>query len=396
MNNEVLISGVIGNTYNPDGSVKTKGVELVDVVEQVVDLGDVDEITFVINSPGGNVNVGLDIRDFIASVPNAKTHAAEMCASIATVIHTAVPLQNRFIEEGTKYMIHNPWIELSGDAATLSQVAKDMEEIEKNLESHYSKATGSTKETISAFMSSEMWLSNDQCIKLGFASQIIPKASLRAVAIFQTTNVNNMSTTQKSRLATAMAAIGAKFGLTEPAPNASIDIKALVQAGIAAGRSAVAVMIETDNGTIETPFADVMVGDPVMIEGAPAANGDYTISNGEFVSLEGGMIVTGDVITVTDGVISAIVSNGAASDAENLAQLQAKLEAAEAKAAAAEAKAAQLETENEAAAAQLETLAKMGSKAAMPTAQAAFRGTPAAPAAVTRTAMAERKAAYKK
>jgi len=377
MNNEVLISGVIGNTYNPDGSVKTKGVELVDVVEQVADLGDVDEITFVLDSPGGNVNVGLDIRDFIASIPNAKTLARGMCASIATVGHTAVPLQNRFIEEGTKYMIHNPWIELSGDAATLEVVAKEMKEIEKNLESHYAKATGSTKETISAFMSSEMWLSNDQCIKLGFASQIIPKASLRAVAIFQTNKPNDMA--QKSRLMQALAVLQGTAVAVETT-----------------ARTAQAVMIETDNGTIETPFVDVMVGDPVMIEGAPAANGDYTVSNGEFVSLEGGMITTGDVITVKDGVISAIVSNGAADDAENLAELQAKLADAEARATAAEAKAAQLETENEAAAAQLEALAKMGSKAAMPAAQAAFRGTPPAAPAVTRTAMAERKASYKK
>jgi ATP-dependent protease ClpP protease subunit len=384
MNNEVLILGVIGNTYNPDKSIKDKGVELVDVVEQVVDLGEVDEITFVLDSPGGNVNVGLDIRDFIVSIPNAKTVARNMCASIATVIHTAVPLQNRFIEEGTKYMIHNPWVELSGDAATLAQVAKDMDVIEKDLENHYSKATGSSKETVSAFMASEMWLSNDQCVKLGFASQIIPKASLRAVAIFQTTKVNNMSTTQKSRLATAMAAIGEKFGLTTPEPNAN------------ANRTAVAVTIETDNGTIETPFSDVMVGDPVMIDGAPAANGDYTVSNGEFVSLEGGIITTGDVITVTDGVISAIVSNGAADDAENLAELQAKFEAAEARATAAEAKAAQLETENEAATAQLEALAAMGSNAVMPNAQARFNPkVPAPVATITRTSMKDRKASYK-
>jgi ATP-dependent protease ClpP protease subunit len=223
--NEVFISGVIGNSYNPDGSIKEKGVELVDVVEQVADLGEVDEITFVINSPGGNVSVGLDIKDFIASIPNAKTYAGEMCASIATVIHTAVPLQNRSKEQGGKYMIHNPWVELSGDAATLASVAKDMDEIEKNLEGHYSKATGASKETISAFMASEMWLTDDQCIKLKFASEVIPKASLRAVAIFQTNKNDNMSTQNKSALAIAMAKIGEKFGLTSHEPKHQLILK---------------------------------------------------------------------------------------------------------------------------------------------------------------------------
>lgn len=382
---EVYITGVIGNSYNQDGTIKEKGVELVDVVEQVADLGEVDEVTFVIDSPGGIVTVGESIRDFIAGLPKngitPKTHAGEMCASIATVIHTAVPLQDRSKEAGGKYMIHNPWVEMSGDAATLASVAKDMEEVEERLESHYAKATGATKQTISAFMDSEIWLSDSQCEKLGFVSQVISKASLRAVAIFQTSKIDNMSTENKSALAKAMAKIGEKFGLSTNEPNANAD------------RTAQAVMIETDNGTVETPFADVQIGDEVMIEGAPAPDGNYIVSNGEFQAVDG-MISEGDTITVTDGAISAIETAGGEEEAENLADLKAELEAEKAKVSTLEAEKAQLETENNAAAEVMEKLNLMESTAKMPTAQARFKTEPVEASFAEQ--MASRKEQYKK
>ena len=378
----VYISGVIGNSYNADGTISEKGVELVDVVEAVADLGEVEGVNFIINSPGGSVQVGTDIRDFIEAVPNAKTTAKEMCASIATVIHTAVPLQNRFIEEGAKYMIHNPWIELSGDAATLSKVASDMETIEKDLEAHYSKATGTSKQTISAFMASEMWLSNEQCVKLGFASKIIEKPLLKAVAKFQINKDRNMSTDKKTQLAVAMAKIKSKFGIgTEPKANAE--------------RTAKAVMIETDQGMIETPFADVQVGDEVMLGDQVAPDGNYTISEGEFQAVEG-TISQGAVINVQNGVIASIEMAGAADEAENIASLKAKIEALENEKAELQTKNETLEAENSEAAETLEALAKMGSSAAMPQARASFRKIEAPKTGVTRASMKERKESYRK
>jgi ATP-dependent protease ClpP protease subunit len=377
---EVFITGVIGNSYNQDGSVKEKGVELIDVVEQMSDLGEKEEYHFIINSQGGNVNVGKDIRDFIASVPNAKTVAKELCASIATVIHTAVPLQNRMIEEGTKYMIHNPWVEMSGDAATLAKVSKDLDNIEKDLEQHYAKATGSSKETISAFMAVETYLSTDQCIKLGFASQVIEKPTLRAVAKLQTNKKENMSTQGKSRLMQAVAVLqGTAVAVDQPT------------------REAKAVMIETDQGTIETPYADVQVGDEVMIDGAPAPDGNYTIANGEFQAVDG-MISEGTVIAVSEGEISSIEVVSVSEDAENkaeLAALKAKLEASEAENSALKSENSQMKVEADAAAEVMEKLNLMESKAAMPTAQARFKKEPVK-SGVTRGAMKERKASYKK
>ncbi len=367
---EVFIAGLIGNDYNEDGTIKEKGVELIDVVEQVADLGGVDETHFIIKSQGGNVQVGKDIRDFISSIPNAKTVAKELCASIATVIHTAVPLQNRFIEEGTQYMIHNPWGTVSGDANTMANAANAFQEVEKDLEQHYAKATGTKKETVSALMAVETFLTMEQCVKLGFASKVIPKPTLQAVAKLQTTNTINMSTNDKSALAKAISAIAVKFNLKNEleAPETN--------------RTANAVMIATDKGTIQTDFEDIQIGDAVMIDEEPAADGDYIISEGEFKALDDQTITTGAVLKVEGGVIASIETGEVAEDAENLAALKSENEALKAKNET-------LEAENNAAAEQLEALAKMTSNHVPAKAQAVFRKQQTTKAVVTKDGINE-------
>ena len=363
---KVFITGLIGNDYDEQGNVSEKGVELIDVVEQVAALGEKDEYHFLIKSQGGNVNIGKDIGAFIGAMDNAFTIATELCASIATIIHTSVPLQNRSIEEGTKYMIHNPWGSVTGDANVMEQAAKAFQDVEKDLELHYAKATGTKKETISAFMASETFLTPEQCVNLKFASQIIPKPTLRAVAKLQTKNKNMSGFTD--RINNAIAALKGE-AIPNPTPEPS--------------REAKAVMIETDKGTVETPFEDVLVGDPVMIEGAPAENGDYTIENGEFLSLDGQMISTGTVITVTDGLVSAIEA-GVTEDAENLATLQARITELEASAETAAAAKVTDDAALSTATEQLEALAAMGSKAVIPQAQARHRKVETVKAGVTK------------
>ena len=81
-------------------------------------------------------------------------------------------------------------------------------------------------------------------------------------------------------------------------------------------------------------------------------------------------------------------------ETENLAALQAKLDLSEAENATLKASNSTLETENNAAAEQLEALAAMGSKAIIPQAQARHRKVETVKAGVTKDGMKERKASY--
>ena len=68
----IYIKGQIGNTLDDNGEIITRGVTLLDVVEQVYAHPQESIKRFVIDSPGGYVTIGNDIANFIAELPNAQ------------------------------------------------------------------------------------------------------------------------------------------------------------------------------------------------------------------------------------------------------------------------------------------------------------------------------------
>ncbi len=172
----VYIIGQIGSNYDDNGNLIKKGVEVIDVVQQLSSLQDAERVNVYINSEGGFVDTGRQIAELLKNVPNCFTIASELCASIATEIHLAVPLQNRLIEKGTTYMIHNPlFMGVSGDADTLKRMSESIKKTESEMESMYSKATGLSKEILSSLMQVETHLTDEQAVKLNFASKVIDK-----------------------------------------------------------------------------------------------------------------------------------------------------------------------------------------------------------------------------
>ena len=66
----------------------------------------------------------------------------------------------------------------------------------------------------------------------------------------------------------------------------------------AKGREVVAIIQEVSQGTIETPFSDIMVGDPIMLGTEPAPADTYTLEDGtQLVVVEAGLI--SEIITPT-------------------------------------------------------------------------------------------------
>src|SRR5690625_5103242 len=87
MNGNIYINGLIGTRLNEKGEVEEKGVELLDVILQVKNQPKAESFTVYINSPGGYVDVGFEIHDYLKSLGKPiKTVGQGMVASIATVI----------------------------------------------------------------------------------------------------------------------------------------------------------------------------------------------------------------------------------------------------------------------------------------------------------------------
>ena len=328
----IYISGQIGSTENE------KGVELIDVVSQAEKLKDCTQINCFINSPGGSVEVGKSIAKYLKSLPNVHTIATGQCASIATEIHLAVPLANRKIVAGTEYMIHNPLFADIDKANSndLKDMLAVLQPIEKDMVNMYSESTGVGKDAISALMDIEAFLTDEQLLSLNFVSEIIPK--IKPLAFFKQDKMSKQ-TIKLGLLAKAMAKIQ--------------------------GRTVKAMFVETEQGEIETPFEDLMVNDPIMLEGEPAPPDTYVLpDNTEIVVVEEGLV--GEIKTAEGEEVEYL---------EEIQALKAENENLKAELQTAKEAMAVMETEHSEVVAVLDGLKSKKSTFVPPVAQANFRKT---------------------
>lgn len=308
---KVYIKGQIGGEYIDENRNKVDGVSLTDVVSQVQALKGSDEIHVIINSPGGSVEVGDSIFNYLKEVKGIKTIASGLCASIATKIHLSAEKENRFIEEGTVYMIHNPlFTNVSGNADELKEMAQYLEPIEKDLVNMYSKTTGLEKSAIKGMMKQETEFTATQAVELGFASKILSKMQYKAVAFIDKSNVN----LKKEKMSKTSAFAKLVKNLAE---FAGVDVPAFKDE-----REAMNINFTGDGGNVMTPFSDLIVGDPVTMEdGTPAPDGTYISEDGAIQ------------ITVVAGIVETIEQLDPAGDLqiqvvalkEQIANLEAKL-----------------------------------------------------------------------
>ena len=289
----IYITGVIGSN---EGS---KGVELQDVVLQVEANKGAECFHIHINSPGGSVNTGRLIAEYISKLENAVTIATGLCGSIATEIHLSVPLLNRKIIAGTKYFIHNPLLQdVSGNASELQKASEFVKVYEKEMLQMYVKRTGTDKAAIEGLMNAETSLTDEECKALGFVSEVISKPELKAVAFLDKEiikNENKLIDMSKitEEIKQGFANLKAELGLKKPE----------VKAG----------MLTTDNGELSYESEGELpeVGEVVMLGEEVAPEGVYTDENGTMVTV------------VADGVVDSVVL---AEEEETIEALKLKLE----------------------------------------------------------------------
>lgn len=276
----IYITGQIGNTLNEKGEITTRGVTLLDVVEQVAAHPKESIKRFVINSPGGYVSIGNEILNFISNIPNALTHGTGQVASVATKLLLAVPVENRSIEKGTQFTIHNPWVRKAvGDAARLREIADGVEAQELEFEAFYSKATGLDKSTLSSLMSIETKLTSEQCVSLGFVGSVTEKELSPILALNYNQKQEEMTKTEKGIFENILAKLG--YEKKEPEVKQNAD-----------GRNIVAIMVETDKGVIENDLEDIQVNDVVKVNGEENVTDVFTTEDGVIYEIVDGVVMT--------------------------------------------------------------------------------------------------------
>ncbi len=135
-------------------------------------IGQVDTLNIHINSCGGDVFEGIAIFNLIKQYnANKNVYIDGIAGSIASVI--AMAGDNIYMSNTSIIMIHNCWTWTSGNAEDLRKTADDMDKVMKALKNAYLAKVNIKEERLQELLDEESYLTADECLEMGFCSEII-------------------------------------------------------------------------------------------------------------------------------------------------------------------------------------------------------------------------------
>jgi len=272
MEGHVFIYGQI-ISWQDEEAPKYGAVNLKDINKQLTDNKDADTLIVHINSMGGDVFEGWAIHDIIkATGKTIITQAEGLVASIATVPFLAG--SERRITENSQLMIHNPWGFAGGDAADVQKYAEQLKKEEDKLAQFYASRTGLSVDDIIAMMKEETYMTADEAIEKGFATEKVEQ--VKAVALINNRNMTEKELNDKieeksNSIFSKIKALFKKQGLIQSLVLKTADDKNL------------------DFGEDIQEASQIEVGSTATVDGAPA-EGEYTMPDGTVYVFSGGAV----------------------------------------------------------------------------------------------------------
>lgn len=286
---KININGHIGDSYVDSHGMAHVGTNLLSVIDQVATYPEATAFEISINSPGGYVDVGDAIYDYLLGLKKKDviltTIQTGLIGSIATKLFLVG--DRRIVDDRYKFWIHNPFQEnVSGDADALQAAADAVGATEKSLRKFYAEFTQITDEGLDGLMKIETGLTADQCIKFKFATE------KKLVPAFNSIKPN-MKKDEKSFLDHV------KAFFQEEKKKGVQPTKAAIP-----GSEAKSIVVNLADG-----MGSFWVEGEVVAEGAPAflldAEGQPTaepLADGEYA------LEDGSKVTVTGGLVSAVTA----------------------------------------------------------------------------------------
>lgn len=238
---------------------------------------DDNNIDVELHSCGGDCIEGYAIYDALrASGKEISCKVVGLCASMATVILLAAPIERRSMYQHAQLLIHNPYYPKGAmrEDMTIEKLNSTAAELEKErvkMLSLYTERTGKDAATIEAQMSTNSWFGSDKAIELGFVSSVVPAMSAKTEQPIINNNKNEMEAKEEKKptIAEAFRMLGVALGITKP--------------------EAVGMEITTSTGdvlTVEREEGEIQVGD------AASPDGEFVLEDGRTVIVEDGVITS--------------------------------------------------------------------------------------------------------
>ena len=132
------------------------------------------DISFYINSPGGQVSAGLAILDTMNHIqPNVSTVCVGMAASMAAVLLSAGEKGKRFALPNAEVMIHQPHGGAEGQAADIEITAKQILKLRERLNKILAKNTGQKLDKIEKDVDRDFFMDAAESVKYGIIDKVL-------------------------------------------------------------------------------------------------------------------------------------------------------------------------------------------------------------------------------
>lgn len=151
----------------------------------LAEIPETDTIELHINSYGGSVKEGIAIYNQLKQkkCKEIVAYVDGFAYSIASIILQAA--DRRIMGLGTSLLIHNMWINISGNAEDLRKAADDLEVLmEANRQIYMDKVT-ITEDELIEMLNNETYLTPDQAVEKGFADEVNKSVEADTAAAMQ-------------------------------------------------------------------------------------------------------------------------------------------------------------------------------------------------------------------
>ena len=139
-------------------------------------VGTDDDITILVNTPGGSVIDGLSIYDtmnYIAS--DVSTITVGMAASMGSIIASSGTKGKRFILPHSRFLLHQPLGGCKGQASDIEIEYKEIQYMKEELYKILAENTGQSFDKIYKDADRDFWLTADESANYGLVDSIIKK-----------------------------------------------------------------------------------------------------------------------------------------------------------------------------------------------------------------------------
>lgn len=162
-----------------DNSWNDNHISDVAVLDALAAHASAEKINVRINSPGGDVFMGIAIYNALARFPGQVIVDVDaLAASIASIIALAGrPLR---MAKNAQLMIHRAWTFAMGNAKDLTKIAGTLEQVDGILADTYQEKTEQTREQIVSWLDEETWFTAEAAKAAGFIDEITGTSQVSA------------------------------------------------------------------------------------------------------------------------------------------------------------------------------------------------------------------------